>query len=82
MLSILRYDSGQEYTPHFDFLGSKNDPAAQYETAGQRVRTLLVYLNTDFEGGETEFLSNRLKVKGNVGDAVSDFKQLVQDNTR
>jgi TPR repeat protein len=70
MLSILRYDIGQEYTPHFDFLGSKNDPAAQYETAGQRVRTLLVYLNTDYDGGETEFLSNRLKVKGNVGDAV------------
>ncbi|MBI1212243.1 MAG: hypothetical protein GC190_12325 [Alphaproteobacteria bacterium] len=70
MLSILRYDIGQEYTPHFDFLGSKNDPAAQYETAGQRVRTLLVYLNADYEGGETEFLSNRLKVKGNVGDAV------------
>lgn len=70
MLSILRYDVGQEYTPHFDFLGSKNDPIAQYETAGQRIRTLLVYLNTDYDGGETEFLSNRLKVKGEVGDAV------------
>ena len=70
MLSILRYEPGQEYTPHFDFLGSKNDPAAQFETAGQRVRTLLVYLNTDYDGGETEFLSHRLKVKGNVGDGV------------
>ena len=70
MLSILRYEPGQEYSPHFDFLGSKNDPAAQFETAGQRIRTLLVYLNADYDGGETEFLSNRLKVRGSVGDAV------------
>jgi len=70
MLSILRYEPGQEYSPHFDFLGAKNDTVAQFEMAGQRVRTLLVYLNTDYDGGETEFLANGLKVKGEVGDAV------------
>jgi prolyl 4-hydroxylase len=70
MLSILRYEPGQEYRPHFDFLGATSDPIAQFESAGQRVRTLLVYLNDDFDGGETEFSTNGLKVKGETGDGI------------
>ena len=32
--------------------------------------TFLVYLNDDFQGGETEFLSTGLKVKGRKGDGL------------
>ena len=60
-LQILRYRPSQEYRPHHDALpGSDN----------QRVLTMLVYLNDDYSGGETLFLSTGLKVKGSAGDAL------------
>lgn len=60
-LQVLRYAPGQEYRPHFDAIGA---------TDNQRVLTFLVYLNEDFEGGETHFLSTGLCVKGSVGDGL------------
>jgi prolyl 4-hydroxylase len=60
-LQVLRYSPGQEYRPHFDAIDGADN---------QRILTFLVYLNDDFEGGETEFLSNGLKVKGRKGDGL------------
>ena len=60
-LQILRYRPGQEYRPHHDALP---------RTDNQRILTMLVYLNDQYEGGETLFLSTGLKVKGEVGDAL------------
>jgi hypothetical protein len=37
---------------------------------GQRIKTCLVYLNDDFEGGETEFPKLALKYRGRTGDAL------------
>ncbi len=60
-LQILRYRRGQEFKPHLDVLPSGDN---------QRVLTTLVLLNSEFSGGETEFLSAGLKWKGAVGDAI------------
>jgi prolyl 4-hydroxylase len=60
-LQVLRYRPGQEYRPHHDALP---------HTDNQRILTMLVYLNDQYEGGETLFLSTGLKVKGRVGDAL------------
>ncbi|HEY0147916.1 MAG TPA: 2OG-Fe(II) oxygenase [Allosphingosinicella sp.] len=60
-LSILRYEPGQEYVPHVDAL-----PAV----ANQRHITALVYLNEDYTGGETSFVSLGIEVKGSVGDCL------------
>lgn len=60
-LQVLRYRPGQQYRPHHDALP---------HTDNQRVLTMLVYLNEEYEGGETLFLSTGLKVKGGVGDAL------------
>jgi prolyl 4-hydroxylase len=60
-LQVLCYSAGQEYKPHFDAIDG---------TDNQRILTFLVYLNDDFDGGETEFLSTGLKVKGRKGDAL------------
>ncbi len=60
-LQVLRYRPGQEYRPHFDAIDNADN---------QRVLTFLVYLNEDFEGGETEFLSTGLKVRGSKGDGL------------
>jgi prolyl 4-hydroxylase len=58
---ILRYKGGQEYKPHFDFVRSEEN---------QRFRTVLVYLNHDYKGGETVFPEIGLSVKGRKGDAL------------
>jgi prolyl 4-hydroxylase len=60
-LALLRYSPGQEYRPHFDFVKG---------AANRRLQTALIYLNADYEGGETRFVRTGLVVKGDVGDAV------------
>jgi prolyl 4-hydroxylase len=60
-LQVLRYRPGQEYRPHFDAIGDEDN---------QRVLTFLVYLNEDYEGGETEFIATGLRVRGKKGDGL------------
>ena len=59
-LQILRYRPGQEYRPHCDWLEEPNP----------RVLTALIYLNDEYEGGETAFVKTGLKVRGRKGDAI------------
>jgi prolyl 4-hydroxylase len=59
-LLVLRYRPGQEYRPHVDWDGGENG----------RVATALVYLNDDYEGGETLFVKTGLKVNGRKGDVL------------
>lgn len=69
--ALLHYDPGEEFAPHFDFLQPAN-PAYAREIAehGQRVATVLIYLNEDYDGGETEFLELGLRHRGCKGDAL------------
>lgn len=60
-LQMLRYRPGQEYRPHYDFLDEPN----------RRVMTALIYLNDDYEGGETAFPNIGLNVKGRTGDVLT-----------
>lgn len=50
-LQVLRYVNGQEYKPHHDFF-SEGFPDTG---SGQRLATVLMYLTTPEEGGETVF---------------------------
>ena len=70
MTSVLHYRPGEEYRPHFDFLNESAQGAAGYHVSGQRVTTLLVCLNDEFEGGETRFLTPNVGWKGRTGDAL------------
>lgn len=69
--NVLHYLPGQQFGRHFDFL-QPTVPAFAAELAekGQRVSTALIYLNDDFEGGETEFPMAKLKLRGAPGDAL------------
>lgn len=58
---IFRYDVGQEFKPHTD---------AGPPFSNQREWTFLIYLNDDYEGGETRFIKIGLNVKGRRGDAI------------
>lgn len=52
-LQILKYINGQKYEPHTDYFHDSvnSDPAH----GGQRIATVLMYLTTPEEGGETVF---------------------------
>ncbi|QDQ27542.1 2-oxoglutarate-dependent dioxygenase [Chitinimonas arctica] len=70
-LQILRYGVGGEYTPHFDYFPPA-DPgsAAHVAQGGQRVATLIIYLNDVAEGGATIFPDAGLTVTPRQGSAV------------
>lgn len=68
---VLRYAVGEQFRPHHDFL----DPGApgfaeQLRLYGQRIATVLVYLNDDYTGGETIFPKIGLRYRGGTGDAL------------
>ncbi|WP_338501224.1 2OG-Fe(II) oxygenase [Sphingomonas kaistensis] len=62
---VMRYEPGEEFQPHYDYL----DPALAAH-AGQRIATFLLYLNDDYEGGETAFPEAGQVVRGATGDAL------------
>jgi len=68
---IMHYDIGEEFRPHYDFLTDDAAGwAAQLQRYGQRIATFLLYLNDDFEGGETDFPSAGISHRGAKGDAL------------
>lgn len=68
---VLHYAVGQRFEPHHDFLDPAN-PAYVENLAkfGQRIATFLVYLNEEFEGGESSFPAAGLQHRGTTGDAL------------
>jgi prolyl 4-hydroxylase len=70
-MQVLRYGPGAEYKPHYDYF----DPAqpgtrAMLQRGGQRVATLVMYLNTPRRGGATTFPDAGLEVMPERGNAV------------
>lgn len=70
-LQILRYEVGQEYKPHYDYMDPSQPGAAQFLTrGGQRVASLVMYLNTPDDGGATNFPEVGLEIAAIKGNAV------------
>jgi prolyl 4-hydroxylase len=70
-LQVLHYRPGAEYKPHYDYF----DPAEPgtptiVQRGGQRVGTLVMYLNTPEKGGGTTFPDVHLEVAPQRGNAV------------
>ena len=70
-LQVLHYGEGGEYQPHFDYF-APGDPGseAQMVVGGQRVSTLLIYLNDVARGGATVFPMLGLRMAPKKGMAV------------
>jgi len=70
-IQILRYLPGGEYRPHFDFF-PPTDPGSATHMAigGQRVASLVMYLNDIEQGGATDFPDVGLSVVPRKGCAV------------
>ena len=71
MLGVLRYEPGQQYKPHGDFLlPDMQGRNPEVDRSGQRIKTFLVYLNDDFVGGETEFVNIGIRTRGAKGEGL------------
>lgn len=70
-LDLLRYQPGQEYRPHRDYL-PPNDPSTgrAAHLPGQRVHTVFAYLTEVEEGGETAFPQLDLAIRPRRGRLV------------
>jgi len=70
-LQILHYRVGGQYTPHYDYFSPK-DPGSKVHIAngGQRVSSLVMYLNDVDDGGSTVFPELALTVGPKKGGAV------------
>ena len=72
-LWVLHYAPGAQYRQHSDALPG-------VELSQQRVLTFLVYLNEDYEGGETTFLAAGVSFRGRTGDGLL-FRNASPDGT-
>jgi len=70
-LQILHYGPGTEYKPHYDYFdpGQAGTPHI-LKRGGQRVASLICYLNTPPQGGATVFPDINLEVAPVKGNAV------------
>jgi prolyl 4-hydroxylase len=70
-LQVIRYGVGARVTPHFDFLiPSHGDNEQSLRRSGQRISTLIVYLNDVESGGETVFPEIGVTVGALRGKAI------------
>lgn len=79
-LQVVRYKPGTFYRAHHDSCCDDSDACKSFETqGGQRIGTLLVYLNDEFTDGETHFPDHGdVKMKADPGSAIF-FRPLAKD---
>lgn len=70
-LQVLRYGVGAEYRPHYDYFDLKQPGTPTIlKRGGQRLATVVMYLNTPERGGGTSFPDIGLEVQAVQGNAV------------
>ncbi len=70
-LQVLHYRPGAEYKPHHDYFDpAQPGMAAVLRRGGQRVASIVIYLNTPEQGGGTVFPDVQLEVAPIKGNAV------------
>ncbi|MDR5853872.1 2OG-Fe(II) oxygenase [Caballeronia sp. LZ062] len=70
-LHILRYGVGGEYRPHFDYFPEEQAGSRHHmQRGGQRVATIILYLNEVARGGDTTFPAVGLAIHPRRGSAL------------
>lgn len=73
-LQVVRYMPNQYYNEHHDSCCDNNEKCMDFiKRGGQRMLTVLIYLNNEFGEGNTYFKNLNLKVKPPTGDAIVFF---------
>lgn len=78
-LQVVHYKGGEQYKPHWDACVGEGMCDKFIQNGGDRYATFILYLNDDFEEGETEFPLINIKVKPERGKGVL-FYNLDDDN--
>lgn len=82
-LQVLHYRPGAEYKPHHDYFDpAQPGMAAVLRRGGQRVGTLVMYLNTPLQGGATVFPDVQLEVAPIKGNGVFFSYERAHASTR
>lgn len=70
-MQVLHYQPGAQYKPHYDYFDPAQPGTAPIlKRGGQRVGTLVMYLNNPAQGGGTTFPDVGLEVSPQKGNAV------------
>lgn len=69
-IQILNYANGGEYKPHFDYLPDNEGGQANMQKGGQRIITIIMYLNNVITGGATIFPEINLNIYPKKGSAL------------
>ncbi len=70
-LQVLHYRPGAQYRPHYDYFDpAEPGTASIVQRGGQRVATVVMYLNEPERGGSTTFPDVGLEVAAKRGNAV------------
>lgn len=63
-LQVVKYKENGMYRPHHDACCDENEQCTEFlKRGGQRIRTVVIYLTDDFDGGETNFPTLNKKYK-------------------
>lgn len=69
--NVISYEAGQQFGLHVDYIDPQNPLfAGELAALGQRMVTVVTYLNEDFDDAPTQFPVLKLNVRGACGDAV------------
>tara|TARA_R110001606_G_C15250684_1_gene637349 strand:- start:85 stop:666 length:582 start_codon:yes stop_codon:yes gene_type:complete len=71
-ICIVRYLEGEEYKKHCDYMADNqtDEGIAELERGGDRVFTVMIYLNDEFEEGGTLFITPNIEVRPKTGRCV------------
>lgn len=70
-MQVLHYQPGAEYQPHYDYFDARHASTPSIlKRGGQRLGTLVMYLNTPVRGGATTFPDIKMAVQPIRGQAV------------
>ena len=82
-IQVVKYNKGGFYKEHYDACSYDAEKCKNMNNnSGQRITTLLIYLNDNFEGGETKFTHEKVKlnVKPEKGMAILFYNVSSKDN--
>lgn len=69
-LQVVKYNKGGFFNPHYDACQGDENFCKRMNISGPRYITVLIYLNDDYEGGETVFPKINKVVKPEKGKAI------------
>ena len=82
-IQVVKYNKGGFYKEHYDACSYDAEKCKNMNNnSGQRITTLLIYLNDNFEGGETKFTHEKVKlnVEPEKGMAILFYNVSSKDN--